>query len=291
MFRSLKRIGCVSALIVLPSLGSMLYADVSATAPKKDATKPTKEQVFSKENIDKISESYGHFIFKSLENPVLRLDYDSVLRGLQDGKAGKPSPMTEQEYEAAIASVQEIALKDMAEKNLKAAEEFLAKNAKESGVVVLEGGKIQYKISQSGSGEVITETVVPVLHYTGKYLDGTVFGSSQESKEPITINLKHTIPGFREGMKGMKVGEKRIIFIHPDQGYGTSGQLLPNSLLIFDIELVRLDPAPKEDAADETADSEDDSDDDADDDSDDAADDDSDDADLGDDEEDSGDEV
>ncbi len=287
MIRNLKRIGCVSALIVLPALGSMLCADASAAATKKDATKPTKEQVFSKENIDKISESYGHFIYKSLENPVLRLDYDSVVRGLQDGKAGKPSPMTEQEYEAAIASVQEIALKDMSEKNLKAAEEFLAKNAKESGVVVLEGAKIQYKIVKPGTGEVITETVVPVLHYTGKYLDGTVFGSSQESKEPITINLKHTIPGFREGMKGMKVGEKRTIFIHPDQGYGTSGQLLPNSLLIFDIELVRLDPAPKEEASDETADSEDDlTDNDSDDDSDDDCDDDGDDSDLGDDDDD-----
>jgi peptidylprolyl isomerase len=278
MIRRFQRIGCLSALVFVPALGAMLMAEgTGAAGTVKQVVKPTKEQVFSKENIDKISESYGHFIYKSLENPVLHLDYDSVVRGLKEGKAGKPSPMTEQEYEAAIAAVQEIALKDMAEKNLKSAEEFLAKNAKETGVVTLDGGKIQYKITSSGNGEVISDSVVPVLFYSGKYLDGTVFGSSQESKEPIVINLKHTIPGFREGMKGMKVGEKRTIFIHPEQGYGTSGQLLPNSLLIFEIELVRLDPAPKDEVADDTAGDDEDSDD-ADD-----GDDDGDDADVGDD--------
>jgi peptidylprolyl isomerase len=252
MMRRLKRIGCLSALIVLPMGGGLLFSE---DAP--EVVKPTKEEVFSKENIAKISEAYGHFIYKSLENPVLHLDYDSVIRGLQDGKAGKPSPMTEQEYEAAIASIQEIALKDLSEKNLKAAEEFLALNAKKAGVIVLDGNKIQYTIVREGNGDVISETAVPVLYYTGKYLDGTVFGSSQESKDPVSINLKHTIPGFREGMQGMKVGEKRTIFIHPEQGYGTSGQLLPNSLLIFEIELVRLDPMPKDEAVEESGDSDD----------------------------------
>ena len=75
----------------------------------------------------------------------------------------------------------------------------------------------------------------------------------------------------------MKVGEKRRLFIHPNLGYGTSGQLLPNSLLIFDIELVKVEQAPKEDAEDSTADDGDDSDDDEDDTADDDFDDDSDD--------------
>lgn len=247
MMKRLKYIGSLSALISTPFFGYLYAADNATPVPaSQEAVKQTKEQVFSKENIDKISESYGHFIYKSLENPVLHLDYDSVIRGMQNGKAGKPSPMTEQEYESAIAAVQEIAFKEMAEKNLKAADEFLAKNAKEKGVVVLDEGKVQYKIEKEGTGDAISETVVPVLHYTGKYIDGAVFGSSVDSKEPITINLKHTIPGFRDGLQGMKVGEKRIIYVHPDQGYGTSGQLLPNSLLIFEIDLVRLDPAPKE---------------------------------------------
>ena len=44
---------------------------------------------------------------------------------------------------------------------------------------------------------------------------------------PITIPLDQTIPGFSKGIVGMKEGEKRRLFVHPDLGYGTTGQLPP----------------------------------------------------------------
>jgi peptidylprolyl isomerase len=252
---------------------SGLFAEQKASqTEQKEVKKPTKEEVFSKENISRLSEAYGHFIYKSLENPILRLDFDSVMKGMNDAKSGKSSPMTEQEYEEGIAAVQEVAFQEMAVKNLKEAAAFLTKNEKEPGVVELEKGKLQIKVLQPGTGEEVTETVRPVLHYTGKYLDGTTFGNSYESGEPIAISLTHTIPGFRQGVMGMKVGEKRRIFIHPELGYGTSGQLLPNALLIFDIELVKVEPAPKEEEVDASMGDEDLSDDDEDDDGDDDAD-------------------
>jgi peptidylprolyl isomerase len=248
--------------MIAPAVFSGLSAEEKAVpALQKETVKPKKEEVFSPANISRISEAYGHFIYKSLENPILRLDFASVMKGMNEGKEGKPSPMTEQEYEEAIASVQEVAFQEMSEKNLKEAQSFLDKNGKEPGVVELEKGKLQIKVLEPGKGEEVTEATMPQLHYTGKYLDGTTFGNSYESGEPISINLRHTIPGFRQGVMGMKVGEKRRIFIHPELGYGTSGQLLPNSLLIFDIELVKLDPAPKEDdstADDDASDSEED---------------------------------
>jgi peptidylprolyl isomerase len=272
-----QRIGCLAALMMVPAFFTAVCAEEKApSAQLKETKKLTKEEVFSPENITRISESYGHFIYKSLDNPILKLDFAGVIKGLNDAKAGKPSPMTEQEYEEGIAAIQEIAFQEMAEKNLKDAEAFLAKNGKESGIVELEKGKLQIKIVQPGSGEELTEGKMPVLHYTGKYLDGTVFGNSYTNGEPISISLAHTIPGFRQGVMGMKVGEKRQIFIHPSLGYGTSGQLLPNALLIFDIELVKVDQAPKEEADDSASDDEadddediDDSDDDFDDDNDD----------------------
>ncbi len=276
MMNRLHRIGCLAGLMIAPVVFSGLSADEKTPpAQQKETTKPKKEEVFSKENISRISEAYGHFIYKSLENPILRLDYAGVMKGMNDAKSGKTAPMTEQEYEEAIASVQEVAFQEMSEKNLKDAEAFLVKNAKEPGVVELEKNKLQIKVLQPGKGEEVTELTMPVLHYTGKYLDGTTFGNSYESKEPISINLRHTIPGFRQGVMGMKIGEKRRIFIHPELGYGTSGQLLPNSLLIFDIELMKVDPAPKDDdttADDDFSDSEEDGgldDDDSDDDGDD----------------------
>ena len=270
-----QRIGCLTALVMVPALFSAIGAEEKAPpVQQKEVKKPTKDEVFSPGNISRISESYGHFIYKSLDNPILKLDFSAVIKGMNDAKTGKPSPMTEQEYEEGIAAIQEIAFQEMASKNLKEAEAFLATNEKEPGVVELEKGKLQMKILQPGTGEELSEGKMPVLHYTGKYLDGTTFGNSYASGEPISINLAHTIPGFRQGVMGMKVGEKRRVFIHPNLGYGTSGQLLPNSLLIFDIELVKVEQAPKEEADDSTADDEDDVEDDEDDTSDDDFDDD-----------------
>jgi peptidylprolyl isomerase len=262
MMNRLHRIGWLAGLLIAPVVFSgVVAAEKTPPAQQKEVTKPKKEEIFSSANISRISESYGHFIYKSLENPILKLDFNSVMKGMNDAKAGKSSPMTEQEYEEAIAAVQEVAFQEMSEKNLKDAEAFLEKNVKEPGVVELEKGKLQIKVLQPGAGEEVTEATMPVLHYTGKYLDGTAFGNSYESGEPISINLHHTIPGFRQGVLGMKVDEKRRIFIHPELGYGTSGQLLPNSLLIFDIELKKVEPAPKDDdstADDDLSDSEED---------------------------------
>lgn len=251
MMKQVERISCLVAVVMGIIGGGMLIAEDKAKEP------PKKEEVFSPENIARISEAYGHFVFKSLDNPVLRLNFDSVMKGLQDAKAGKASPMTEQEYEEAVSAVQECSFKEMSEKNLKEAEAFLAKNVNEKGVTELEKGKLQMIILQPGQGDVLTEEVIPVFHYSGKYIDGTSFGNSYETGEPVSINLKTVIPGFRKGVLGMKVGEKRKLFIHPDLGYGTSGQLLPNALLVFEVELVKLNPITKEDLASNDDDSSD----------------------------------
>src|SRR5262249_32953701 len=92
---------------------------------------------------------------------------------------------------------------------------------------------------REGTGPAVESHSSPKIHYTGKYQDGTVFGTSEEMGGPITIPLDQTIPGFSKGITGMKEGEKRRLFVHPDLGYGTTGQLPPNELLIFDIEVVK----------------------------------------------------
>lgn len=212
-------------------------------APKKQMTK---EELFSQESINKLSETYGHLIQKGLENPVLKLDFVSVIKGMQDGKAGKPAPLTEKEYEEIINQVQEHSFQDLANKNLQAAEAFLKENAKKEDVKDLEPGKLQYIVIEQGNGPVVTDDTQPMITYTGKYIDGTVFGSSDSSGGPVPIPLGQTIPGFRKGILGMKQGEKRRLFIHPELGYGVSGQLLPNALLIFEIEVTDVKPKPKE---------------------------------------------
>ena len=58
--------------------------------------------------------------------------------------------------------------------------------------------------------------------------------------------IKQSIPGFAKGMLGMKEGEKRVLYIHPELAYGLTGQLPPNSLLIFEVEIVKANSSLSE---------------------------------------------
>lgn len=218
-----------------------------AVADTKAAPQPTApvEQKSDADAVDmtKLSEAFGHFIGRNLNAPGVKFDLESIIKGMREGAAGKPAPMSDQDYEAMMVKVQESAFKQLAQDNLKAANDYLLKNAKEANVIEIEPGKLQYKIITEGKGAVVGEHSVPQIEYVGQYIDGTVFGSSEQSGGPISIPLDQTIPGFSKGIMNMKEGEKRRLFVHPDLGYGTSGQLPPNSLLIFDIQLLKADTA------------------------------------------------
>jgi len=192
--------------------------------------------------IAKVSEAFGHLIGKNMESIGVDLDIDLVVKGLQDAANGKDSPLSESECIEALASAQEKAFQKKAEENLAAAEAFLKKNASKKKVVSLEEGKVQYKVEKRGKGNVVKEGFSPMIKYVGKYLDGSIFGQSEKEQ---MISLEETIPGFTKGLVGMKEGEKRTLYIHPDYGYGTSGYLPPNSLLTFEIEVVKANAEPE----------------------------------------------
>lgn len=229
------RLVALSTISALFAFGQIQAADAAKQSQKKDDIQDA--------DIKKLSEAFGNFIGKNLNAPGIKFDLDSIIKGMKDGSEGKSSPMTDQEYEEMMTRVQEKAHRVMADDNLKAAQEFIVKNAKAAGIIEIEPGKLQYMILKEGTGPAVQPHSSPQISYTGKFIDGTVFGSSEEVGGPITIPLDQTIPGFTKGLLGMKEGEKRRIFVHPDLGYGTMGQLPPNSLLIFDVEIVKAGSA------------------------------------------------
>ncbi len=201
----------------------------------------TQSSDYSPEEIQRLSEAFGNFIGRNLKTPAVQFDLDSMIRGIRNGANGKPSPLTDQEYEQAMARLQQVAFKRLAEENLQSANNFMTQNAKKSGIVQLEPQKLQYLIIQQGKGAAVQERSTPQIRYKGSFIDGTVFSNSDEIGGPIAIPLDQTVPGFKRGLVGMKEGEKRVIFVHPDLGYGTTGQLPPNALLIFEVEVVKAD--------------------------------------------------
>jgi FKBP-type peptidyl-prolyl cis-trans isomerase FkpA len=117
------------------------------------------------------------------------------------------------------------------------------------------GGAGNVEGTQTASGLVIDEVEVGVgdeaqtgdtvaVHYTGRLTDGTQFDSSQ-GREPLqfTIGEGRVIPGWEEGITGMRVGGIRTLTIPPELGYGEEGfppVIPPNATLIFDVELVDI---------------------------------------------------
>ncbi|SCA63698.1 Peptidyl-prolyl cis-trans isomerase Mip [Chlamydiales bacterium SCGC AG-110-M15] len=229
--------------VALAALGVFAWFGGHAESVQAVEEAQVQEEVESRDfdnaDVQRISQAFGHMIGKNLDNPGFTFDVEGIIQGIRDGAAGKEAPMTEAEYEESIVRIQEAVFNELAATNLKAAEDFLRENVVARDVVELESGKLQMTILEEGSGDEVLETNTPLIHYTGKYLDGTVFGSSEDNGEPIRLPLDQTIAGFGKGLVGSKEGEKRRLFIHPDMGYGTAGHLPPNSLLIFDVEIVK----------------------------------------------------
>ncbi len=189
-------------------------------------------------DIVRVSEAFGHMIATNLSGPGFSLDVDAIIRGIRLAAGGGTSPMSEEEYHEALSLLQERAFYDLAAGNLSSAERFLEENASKEGIVQLEEGKLQYSVVQAGTGDIVEQHSQPLIHYTGSFQDGSVFGSSKDS-DPITLPLDQTIPGFSKGITGMREGEKRTLYIHPELGYGVHGHLPPNSLLVFEVEVLK----------------------------------------------------
>ena len=142
--------------------------------------------------------------------------------------------------------------KKAAAENLTAAKTFMAANAKAEGVKTLPSG-VQYKIVKSGPADGMRpqEMDEVKVHYEGKLTDGTVFDSSYERGVPAAFPLRGLIPAWVEALQLMRPGDEWVLYVPPEQGYGEdgAGDIPPNSVLVFRIELLGVLPGPGHSAA------------------------------------------
>ncbi|MDP3982021.1 MAG: FKBP-type peptidyl-prolyl cis-trans isomerase [bacterium] len=115
-----------------------------------------------------------------------------------------------------------------------------------SGEPVQKEGVLIQVVQEGKEGEKVASLGDKVfVHYTGMFEDGTVFDSSRNRGEPFsfTLGAGQVIQGWEIGIEGMKVGEKRMLFIPPELAYGEMGRpgaIPPNATLIFETELVSI---------------------------------------------------
>ncbi len=252
-------------------VGSLLCSAQTDTAP---ATKPSTATTTHKAGTtaakktsaatttlttkkDKFSYALGMNLGTNLKKQSVPVNADLLARGVKDALNGNKLLLTDDEAHAAITDVQNDLRKQSQEKaeamgalNKKTGDDFLAANKSKEGVVTLPSG-LQYKILKAGTGPKPTASDSVVCNYRGTLIDGKEFDSSYKRNEPATFPVSGVIKGWTEALQLMPVGSKWQLFVPPDLAYadrGAGADIGPNSTLIFEVELLSIQP--KADAKD-----------------------------------------
>ncbi len=95
---------------------------------------------------------------------------------------------------------------------------------------------------KEGSGDAVKSGGKVKVHYIGWLTNGKKFDSSRDRNEPIEFGLNQVIKGWQQGIPGMKPGGVRRLKIPSELGYGQRGagaDIPPNSVLVFEVELLK----------------------------------------------------
>jgi FKBP-type peptidyl-prolyl cis-trans isomerase FklB len=222
-----------------------------AKAPAASGQAPSTTPGFKTQK-EKVSYAIGMEMGKGVKAQGLDVDPTILAQGLRDAMSGAKPQMSEDELKQVITGLQaEMRQKQMQAQEAAAAENknkgdaFLAENGKKDGVVTLPDG-LQYKVLTAGQGKKPGETDTVMCNYKGTFVDGTEFDSSAQAGKPVPFEVKNVIPGFKEVLQLMPVGSKWQVFVPSNLAYGergAGGVIGPNATLVFEIELVSIQPA------------------------------------------------
>jgi len=209
------------------------------------------EKTVLKDRKEKVSYGIGVDIGRVMQKQGVAIDADLLAKGIKDAVSGGKLLMTDQEiqetlmaFQKEMRAKQEEANKALGEKNKQEGEAFLAANKSKEGVKTLPDG-LQYKVLKPGTGKKPKPTDTVVTQYRGTLIDGTEFDSSYRRGQPATFRVDGVIRGWTEALQLMEEGAKWMLFIPPGLAYGDRGagpQIGPNATLIFEIELVSIQP-------------------------------------------------
>jgi len=242
--------------IIIIFVTMMMLIMVNASCTKSTEQNPPEKEITFETLNQKGSYIMGYNQGNTLKNRQLtdELDFEYYMHGLKDAAKGTPKIEEKDRRELFKKFYQEFSKrldakrKDLGEKNKTEGEKFLKENAAKEGIIVTESG-LQYKVIKQGTGPQPKITDNVEVNYTGTLIDGTEFESSlKRTGKPVKFPLNRVILAWREGIQLMKPGAKYKFFAPSKLCYGErgSGQAIPpNAVLIFDIDLLGIEP-PKD---------------------------------------------
>ncbi len=188
---------------------------------------------------------------------VSDLDTETFLKGFLAAAKGNKPEVDETKLQAAMEALGKLLEgreKTIAVTNLEEGKKFLAENGKRKGVTTTASG-LQYEVLEKGGSEkyVAPKEDKPgeapekqfLVHYKGTLISGKEFDASPAG-EPVPMTLQ-VVDGFKEALTTMPVGAKWKVFLPSNLAYGEQRRSIdigPNTTLIFELELVKIEDAP-----------------------------------------------
>jgi FKBP-type peptidyl-prolyl cis-trans isomerase FklB len=205
----------------------------------------------------RVSYAIGMMLGHNWQQQGLEVDPEIAARAIKDVQSGGATLLTQTEMQETLAAFQkEFKVKqqkmqaELAVTNKAAGEAFLAMNKNNLGVNALPDG-LQYIVITNGTGAMPSASDTVTVNYRGTLIDGTEFDSSYKRGQPAQFPVGGVIHGWTEALLKMNVGSKWKLFIPSELAYGENGQrgIPPNSVLIFEVELLAAQAQPQPPAA------------------------------------------
>ncbi len=199
---------------------------------------------------EKISYSMGFEVGNYFKGAGGDIQQEFLVKGIEDAYKGEKPAMTpeemqtiQKEFAQKMQAQQNAKMEEMKAANLAAGVKFLEENKKKDGVVVTESG-LHYQVLKEGQGEKAKPTDKVKVEYVGSLIDGTEFDSTKAHGEPAQFQVDQVIKGWAEALQLMNVGTKLHLVIPAELAYGENGaapKIQPNSVLVFDVELLSIE--------------------------------------------------
>ncbi len=193
---------------------------------------------------ERFSYALGIMVSERILKQFPDIDYDQLMHGLKDHHQQQTLEMSLPESADVLAAYVQQEQTRQAEAAVARGKAYLEENAAKDGVNVTSSG-LQYSVITPAEGDKPAATDQVKVHYRGTLIDGTEFDSSYRRNEPAVFGLNQVIPGWTEAVQLMSVGSKYRFVIPSELAYGERGagaSIGPNETLIFEVELLDINP-------------------------------------------------
>ena len=194
---------------------------------------------------DSASYAIGRDIYNSWEQQRLGINGEMAAQAMKDNAKGFSQLSDMQSRPLLQRFQQQFEQRQRAgvQENIDAGAKFMKEISNNKSVYTTPSG-LKYRKMKDGNGHKPKATDRVKVHYTGTLIDGTKFDSSVDRGEPLTFPLNQVIPGWTEGLQLMDEGSKYMLYIPYNLGYGEQpvGNIPPGSTLIFEVELLEINP-------------------------------------------------